>query len=316
MRLYNIYCICKKALEDLYTVEVRYYNQTTDDNTDDRQRIAIVDYEKFRDILDALSQFAFIKKDVTEVNKLIDNGVVAADGWAIYANRGKFDMLFGAVENKIQSIVDMYESMKETKSQHGIDIYIPPCKYLHEYMSMLKDIDFIMSQCPYLRSDNEEIQYNGTDTGSDWIILIVVTTGVVTASSYILHNFAEISKKVLDIKGRLQIIDQNEEFLKTLKIRNELLQEMQEIYEKEKEAVFNNAADELKETLGNLNDGEEEGKVLVSLKKYSDLLKNGVRFYSSIEAPPEIKELLPSSDNPKALTDTIVKYIENKDDKN
>lgn len=316
MRLYNIYYVCKKALDDLGMVRIRYYAKEMDDEIDGRQRIVIVDYKKFRDILDTLSQFAFIREEVTQMNKLIHNGVFAEGGWDIYVNRAEFDTLFDVVGNKIQSIVDLYESMKETKPQLGIDIYIPPCKYLHEYTSMLKDVDFIISQCPYLRSDNEEIQYNGTDTGSDWITLVAVTAGVVTASSYILHNFAEMSKKILDIKGRLQIIDQNEEFLKTLTTKNELLKEMQEVYDKAKEEAFNDAVVELKESLGGLNDGEEEGKVLMCLKKYNELLDMGVRFYSSIESPPEIKELLPSSDDHKALTDTIVKYIENKDDEN
>lgn len=316
MRLYNIYYVCKKALDDISMVHVLYYSKETYDEIDDRQRIIIVDYVKFRDTLDALSQFAFIREDVAEMNKLIHNGMATADGWAIYANRAEFDAQFDVVEYKIQTIVDLYESMEETKYRSGIDIYIPPCKYLHEYTSMLKDVDLIISQCPYLRSDNEEIQYNGTDIGSDWITLAIVVTGSVASASYILNNFAEIAKKVQEIRVRHEMIKQNEEFLKTLNAKNELVKEMQEVYDKAKEETFNNAVTELKESLGNLNDGEEEGKVLMSLKKYNDLLDMGVRFYSSIDSPPEIKELLPSSDNPKALTDTIVKYIENKDDKN
>lgn len=314
MRLYNTYHVCKMAMEDLKYVEI----SDVSTRRDALKETSIINFRKFLSALEKLSCLEFLKDDV---QKAIDSTATLLPGrrGAIIrsdSDKERIVSSLNTIVNKVQATVDLYESLKEVNPQMGIDIYVPPCKYLKEYMGILKEIDFIVGQCPYLRSDNEEIQYDGTDIGSDWITLVIVVTGAVTSASYILNNFAELTKKVQEIRTRFQMIKQNEEFLKTLNAKNELINELQEVYDKAKEEAFSKATAELKQSLGNLNDGEEEGKVLMSLKKYNDLLDMGVRFYSSIDSPPEIKELLPSSDDSKALTDTIVKYIENKDDRN
>lgn len=323
MRLYNIYYVCKMAMEDLSDVEIHR------EIVNGFPRMDIINLNKYENALETLSNLEFIKDYVRHTiqmitnirndNKFINSTINGKILTTVNISGGDEANLinnqYSTIFNKVQSIIDLYESMKETKHQIGIDINIPPCQYLHEYLSILKDIDFIISQCPYLRSSDEDIQYDGADVGSDWITLVIVSTGAVATTSYILNNFAQLTKKVQEIRVRFQKIKQNEEFLKTMNIKNELLEQMKNVYESEVEETFRNAIHELKEELGNLNDGEEESKVLKSLQKYNDLLDRGVQFYSSIESSPEIKELLPSSDDPKALTDTIVKYIEKKDDK-
>ena len=309
MRLYNIYYVCKMVMEDLNSIEIRDYLL---ENGDGKKRIKrLTNLPRYRIALEKLKDVEIFKNDVQQAMASVAYYGFNVSTAIIDENDNRIISLANKIKNNVKLIVDLYESMKITKHQIGLDVYVPPCKYLKDYMSILKDIDFIINQCPYLQSDEEEFQYNGTDIGSDWITLVVVTTGVITTTSCILlNNFAELTKKIQEIRVRFQMIDQNEEVLKTMKIRNELLMEMQQVYAKEKEDAFNNAVIDLKESLGGLNDGEEEGKVLVSLKKYNSLLESGVRFYSSIESPPEIKELLPSSDDPKALSDTIIKYLE------
>ena len=316
MRLYNIYYVCKMAMEDLKYVEVNDYTE----DVGRIGRVCIENIHNYKSALEKLEQIDFIRNDVQRAIRSIADLIVYDENVSVIDDIDRADEVISThdiIENKVQSIIDLYESMKDTKQQVGIDIFIPPCQYLNEYLSILKEIDFIISQCPYLKSDDEDIRYNGTDIGSDWITLVIVTTGAVATTSYILNNFAELTKKVQDIMVRLQKIEQNKEFLKTMKIKNELLEQMKNAYEREIEETYQNAKNELKESLGNLNDGEEEGKVLLSLQKYKALLDRGVQFYSSIESPPEIKELLPSSGNHIALSDTITnRYLESKDDKN
>ena len=309
MRLYNIYYTCKMAMKDLNRVQI-YTNDKMDNG---EKETSIINLYEYRRALDRLLHLEFIEKDVQEAIELIANLHGARKRTIIHTNQDRIISTFTVINNKVRSIIDLYMSIKETTDKSGIDIYIPPCKYLKEYIAILKDIDFIISQCPFLQSNEEELQYNGTDVGSDWITLVVVATGVVSGSFYILNNFAELTKKVQEISVRFQKIKQNEEMLKTMRIRNELLEELHEAFANERNEILKEAVVDLKERLGNLNDGEEEGKVLVSIEKYSNLLDRGVKFYSSIESPREIKELLPSSDDSKALTDTIIKYLENKD---
>ena len=73
--------------------------------------------------------------------------------------------------------------------------------------------------------------------------------------------------------------------------------------------------DELQNELGKLNDGEEKDKVGKSLEKLAYWMDKGMQIYSTIEAPPEIKDLFPEQEELSFLTDDIQKLIEMKVDK-
>lgn len=45
----------------------------------------------------------------------------------------------------MKTIIELYESMKLDNSGYGLDIKLPPCDDLKNYISYLKDIDFLFS---------------------------------------------------------------------------------------------------------------------------------------------------------------------------
>lgn len=44
-------------------------------------------------------------------------------------------------------------------------------------MSYLKEIDFILTQCPYLSSEKEELKFNNVDVGSQWLSFFLIAAG-------------------------------------------------------------------------------------------------------------------------------------------
>lgn len=202
--------------------------------------------------------------------------------------------------------------MREGTSQPGIDIKIPSCNSLKEYIKILDDIDFVFTQCPYLIDENEEIKYKGTDVGSDWITFAIIMSTTTSTSFIILNNLASIMNKVITLISNKKILDMQNEELKTMQLKNEVTQETIDIFKKLKEVTYKKYVNELQDELGELKDGEEEGKVSKSLEKLVNLIDKGVEIHTSIETPKEIKVLFPFAETQLSLPNSLLKYIEDK----
>lgn len=305
MRFYNIYYLCKLAYEDLKRLKI--------DITTSGSR-KIISWPIYKQALSSLYTISFIKDDarsVCESLNVFDRDKISPEiGMNTYHD---FMERHKVLITKLNAIIDLYESIKNDTSKPGIDIKLPSCKTLNEYISILKDIDFILFQCPYFRNKGEDFQYTGTDVGSDWITFAIVTTGMVIPSSFILlNNLAALKSKAIALKSNKKILDMQEETINTMQTKNEITQETIDVFDKLKEITYKKYVDELKSELGEVDNGEEEAKVALSLEKLSSLIDKGLEIYSSIETPKEIKVLFPIVDTQEALPESLIKYLEDK----
>ncbi len=304
MRLYNIYYVCKIAYRKLRELEYVAIGNN---------EVKLTGWQDCKQALESLYAIDFVKEDVRKAYEVI-NPIDRESASPIIGNMifKKFRSLYEKVIQKAEAVVDLYESIKEKGSQQGIDVKIPTCKTLKEYIEILKDMEFIVTQCPYLKSKDEEIQYKGTDVGSDWITFGIVTIGAVSGSFYILNNLATIVNKAISLRSNKKVLDMQEEMYKTMQAKNKISQEIIDAFYEMKKMTLKKYVDELGEEIGKVSDGEEESKVSISLEKLSNLLDKGVEIYSSIETPKEIKVLFPFSESQAALPDNLMKYIEAK----
>lgn len=303
MRLYNIYYICKAALPDLNLSVERYNNGSR----------KIINWASYKKTLQVLFNIDFIKKDVLAAFEVLDpidrEQLTPQIGTDTYNELVKKNDL---ILTKVTTVIDLYKSMKNGTSKPGIDIKIPPCNSLKDYIKILDDIDFILTQCPYLKNENEEIKYKGTDVGSDWITFAIVISGAVSTGFVILNNLASLMHKAISLMSNKKILDMQEETYKTMQLKNEITQETIDAFKRMKEITYKKYVDELQNELGKLDDGEEEGRVSKSLEKLANLIDKGVEIQTSIETPKEIKVLFPFVDAQQVLPDTLLKYIEDK----
>ena len=304
MRLYNIYYTCKVALNGLNQIKI---------GTLENRTKKINNWSTIKEFLELLLNIDFIKDDAQKLYNVLSpldrekSSPIIGD--STYNN---FIVLYKTLISKLESVVDLYESMKEGTSQVGIDIKIPPCSSLKEYIKVLNDIDFIFTQCPYLINEEEEIKYKGVDVGSDWVTFAIITSVAISSGFIILNNLASIINKAIALLSNKKILDMQAETLETMCMKNEATQETLDVFKKMKEITYKKYVDELQEELGKLENGEEEGKVSKSLEKLANLLDKGVEIHTSIETPKEIKVLFPYAETQQSLSDNLLKYIEDK----
>ena len=93
--------------------------------------------------------------------------------------RNKYEKALNRLVISMQAIVDAYEvlGVKNTyETSDGFDLKLPQFKDLSEFAKCLDDVNFIITQCPYLQCSDGQIKYDSIDIGSAWITFLVVGT--------------------------------------------------------------------------------------------------------------------------------------------
>lgn len=307
MRLYNILYVCKTSLSGIKAASIV--------DAPSAQGICIIkNWGICKKSLDALKKIECFRDEIERLYSIIDWFQLEKETARVSCER-KSDIRekLAKIIFSVETMVKLSDMMKLGKTESGIDVKIPKCNSLKEYMGYLKEIDFIFTQCPYLLHDKEEIKFNNVDVGSQWLVFAV--TGV-TASFYILNNLAKLIQKAISISSNILVYRQQEEVLKEMQMKNEVTEETVDVFKKFKQTLLDESVSELENDMGQLRDCEERDKIKKTLENMVVLMDKGVELYSSIETPKEIKVLFPMDKDTAILPDNITKLLEDKENEN
>lgn len=302
MRLYNIFYICKSCLPNIKAIKTR-------EVVNDSNVVLIRNWGECKKSLDALRTLECFEEKISNLYKVLDWRAKIDDVRLPVGEKPLFDKYLGEISYSVEILVKLCEDMEIGKVESGIDVKIPKCNSLKEYMGYLKEIDFIFSQCPYLICNDEEIKFNNVDVGSQWLVFAIVGAPVTFC---ILNNLAKLVQKAVEIKSNILVLKQQEEILEEMCQKNETGREVIDAFKKLKKITMDKCVRELEEDIGELRDNEERSKVERSVESLAYLMDKGVEIYSSIETPKEIKVLFPFEKDTAILPDNIQKLIEDK----
>ncbi len=302
MRLYNIFYICKSCLPIIKETK-------TSELENNSNVVMIRNWGECKKSMDVLQTLECFEERISKLYKLLDWRVKIDDVRLPVGEKPVFDKYIGEISYAVETLVKLCDDMEMGKAGSGIDVKIPKCKSLKEYMGYLKEVDFIFTQCPYLLNDQEEIQFKNVDVGSQWLAFAVVG---ISGAFYILNNLAKLIQKAIAIKSNVLVYRQQEEILKEMQSKNEVMDETVETFKRFKQDILDKSVSELESDIGELKDGEERDKVKKTLENMVVLMDKGVEIYSSIETPKEIKVLFPFEKDTAILPDNILKLIEEK----
>lgn len=306
MRMYNMYFICKSYLEKVQGMKLKSRNTSS----------GIVFYmeqwQKNAATLNELVKVLPLKDAVKEIYNTIP--LVYQDGDRFDVSNGVKSAYEKALNKLIicmQTIVDAYEALgikNEDEIPEGFDIKLPKFKDLGEFAKCLDDLNFIVTQCPYLQKSDGQIKYDSVDIGSTWLTFLVAGS----AASMILHSLSKLVDMAVKIKSHVTTVRMQEEALRSIQIKNEVAAEVFKAFDEANKVIVGQCIGDLKRELGELENGEEEGKAQKSLEKLAYWMDKGLQVYSSIDAPQEIKDLFPQQEDVSFLTDDLQKLIEMK----
>lgn len=308
LRLYNVYYLCKNLIKIFAEnrIETKMANR----------EYYINNWDEYKTALESLRQIQMFVEIVDDLYETIPVFVREKNRPEIdHEIKNKFIYKNNMIVDKMNTIIDLYESMNLKDSKNGIDVKIPECNDLKDYIWYLKEIDFILTQCPYLLCNEEQIQFANVDVGSNWLSFLIEISAGTTVACYILNNIAKLLDKAMILKSHyLSIKQQEEEALKMAHEKTELADSIIEIFNRLKKHYINEVVSQLEEEIKPLKDGEERGKVEKSLEKLTTLLDKGVEIYASLDTPKDIQVLFPEIGETKKLPDSILNFLEDKNE--
>ena len=307
MKLYNVYRICKQNIELIKNIDVTQRDDT-DLSKDIKVKIyTIKNWYNLKNILYKLEIIPVLSQYVNECFKIIPESFRDEDSVPMNSVRyAEFMKHQNKLYDKMKDIIELYESMNLENDGNGLDIKLPNCEDLGEYISYLKDINFIFTQCPFLQCDDEILKFGSVDVGSNWLKLIIATT----STCMILNNTASLIDKSLILRSHYINLQQQEEMLKNQQIKNDIAIDYHKTFELLRSAYMDTAINELAKESNKTLDPEEQDKAKRTLEKLIILIDKGCEIYATLDSPDEVQVLFPEIQSHLELPDNIMKYLE------
>lgn len=310
MKLYNVYRICKQNIELINNIDI----VQSDDiglSKDIKVKIyTIKNWYNLKSVLYKLEAIPVLSQYVNDCFKTIPD--TFRDEKSVPMNNDRYTVFMNQkniLYKKMQDIIELYESMNLENDGNGLDIKLPNCEDLGEYICYLKDINFIFTQCPFLQCDNEILKFGSIDVGSNWLKLIIATT----STCMILNNTASLIDKSLILRSHYISLQQQEEMLKNQQIKNDLAIDFHKTFEMLRTAYMDTTINELAEESNKMLDPEEQDKAKRTLEKLIILIDKGCEIYATLDSPEEVQVLFPEIQSHLELPDNIIKFLEEKE---
>ena len=300
-----MYYMCKAYIDlvkDMKPVITKYEDGTN--------HYKLMDWQKWKKILDDLAKLNPICENIKNLYNIIP---------VVYRNDNVFELTkreyddFMIAKNRLiiamETIISTYELINTKKCVNinaGFDIKLPQFDDIGEFSHCLEDLDFFFKQCPYMKCQEEDIKYGSVDVGSTWLTFLITGT---TIGNILLTNLSKIIDKAVKIKSHIVTVKAQEEILRSMEQKNEIMEDMIELYHKTNKALIGTYVNELENEIGKLDNGEDKDKVGKSLEKLAYWMDKGMQIYSAIDAPAEVKDLFPEQAEASFLTDDIQKLL-------
>lgn len=304
MRLYSMYFICKSNIEAVKAITIESRNQGT----------SVINYvgnwyEKVK-LLNKLANVPGLRQATTNLYESVPIFVRNRNTADLdTTSEAKFKEAQRNLIGSMDTIISMYENMGiEEKSGTGFDMKLPQFDSIKDFSSCIRDIEFIVNQCPYLRDNDGEIKFKSVDVGSFWITFLIAGTAATT----MLLNLSKIVDAAIKIKSHVVTVKQQEEVLRSMEIKNGLASEVMETFNKANKIIVDSCVREIETDIGKLENGEDFDKVGKCVEKLADWMNKGLQIYSTIDAPKEVRDLFPPQEDQQLLNDDIIKLIEQK----
>jgi len=196
------------------------------------------------------------------------------------------------------------------EKENSIDIKLIHIKTLEDLESSAKLLKRAFN-IPAFELD-QQVLIGDIKTGSLWIELIA---GVAIGGS-LLGLFANLIWSAVAIKNKIKEAEYAEEHMRTIKIKNDLLEGLAKHHvEYIKQVKDAEAQHIINEYMAGRTTPDLQNNIKGSIEAISELIDKGAQFYPSIKAPEEIKMLFPNFAIKELLESKINLLSEGKTDK-
>lgn len=185
------------------------------------------------------------------------------------------------------ALVEVLETVIPRQSSDSLSIRLPSYSQLSDLRDFFEDFNTVVSQSLLNEHVKAEVQLVAFDTGSLWLDILLGGQLALSFFASLVWSAAVIRKKI--VEGQLL-----EQQVRSLKIKNESLEDIRESSRKHQELLLKAESENLIKQL-NLPkpDHEYEERLKHSIQVMAELIAKGTEVHPSLTAPEDVKNLLP-----------------------
>ena len=205
-----------------------------------------------------------------------------------------------------------------TEERIGIDIKLPKYRDFSEFVQYVNDLEKILTKCPFLQAENEELVFDNVDVGSTWLSFVVVANIAIAGGSVLLNNIAAFVDKCIVLRSHYLTLKKQKAQLesdeRTEAEKETIRKYLEDMYKMQVDAAIK----ELEETTGHKvenKDGDENGRINFCMEKMGALIDLGLQIHSSIDSPKETQVLFEPLEMKYSRISDSLKLLEKKSDK-
>lgn len=259
-------------------------------------RYDIIHYKKYVTVVNELYQIEVFKRTLEDMKSCCGD-ILNCNMSVIFPP--KIDLFKKSLRDlllKMQTVIDLGDSVGFSEIEQGFDIKMPSDLSLKEMSNCISDIDKALTQCPYLNVDGEKIEFKNIDVGSFWLEFLTICTG----ATIVLLNLSKIIDKATKIASHMKTVRYQTKQIEALSLKNEIAKSMVSGFNEMTDLLVEKCANELQDEINPL-EPEDFERTKLTLNLLGDWISKGMEIHSCLEAPQEIKDLFPTSDEIKVL---------------
>lgn len=301
MRLKNIYRILKDFEPIINNIKADKIGNTSEYSIKDWESVLeglgkIKEIEIFKDVRQAIFDVSPVFSESTKTIKITATQVNVFNKW------------LNELRQKINAIIELCESLGYGKGDSSFEVKLPETNDLKEFSTDINELNKIFQICPFTRGEDSQIELSKTDIGSTWLEFLIKGIGVIP----ILTALGYVVQSALKIKSMYLTCEQQKELVRGSQIRNNLADDITELYQDMIKSASCNEVKRIEEKLDMALNPEERVSAEKSIKMLGELMSKGLEVYATLESPQEAQNVFPTVKEqkemkapPKMLNDTI-----------
>lgn len=303
MRFKNAYIICQENIDIITSpLDMRRIESSQ------KELYEFEKWEMFNKSLTALYDIQVLNKIIINIYELIDNSVKYAKKNitpCLYKeDKEKFIVCRNKLTEYMNFIISMGDTLNFGIEENTFDIKIPPNITFSELIKCMKSMEFIFTQCPYLNQKDDKITFEAVDVGSAWFVFAA-------AGTFIMERLGKIVDLAVNIKSHILTCRAQANQLKTMKLQNDLLENVIDTQKKMIGAFLDVSVSQLQKEYSDIKTTpEEDEKTKHAISELANWMTKGLEIYASINASKDVQALFPSSEKQRLELKDIERIAE------
>lgn len=241
----------------------------------------------------------------SEIKKIMSGPIFSTAKDSLDINFGEGRQLKNEVDQLTtlsNSLLTSFNELGGITDPNSLNIKLPEISDFEDLSQASKTFHTILSQSIIDEEIGGQVKITSVENGSIWLEVFVGTSAAVSLVGGLAWAAAVVFKKIQE--GRII-----EEHVKSLKIKNESLKEIQTKQKEQLTQLVEAEAENLVNEIFSENKNEKIERMKHSIKLLSELLENGAEVHPALNQPESVKNLFPDLKNLHSL-ETRIKKIE------